>query len=86
MAEKETPPVGVKPDASHLLDECPRLLDHRGFPICHLITYPSDSLYVHCCGNQYYLQDVICASHLHSGSYHCASVPCICPDGLPSSK
>ena len=26
--EKETPPVGVKPNASHLLDECPRLLGH----------------------------------------------------------
>ena len=35
MTEKETPPVGVEPDASHLQDECPRLLDHRGFPICH---------------------------------------------------
>ena len=55
MAEKgKSPPVGVKPNGSHLLDEHPRLLDHRGFPIYHLITYPSDSLYVHCCGNQYY--------------------------------
>ena len=27
--------MGVKPDASHLPDECPRPLDHRGFPICH---------------------------------------------------
>ena len=32
--EKVTPPVGVEPDTSHLLDECPRPLDHRGFPIC----------------------------------------------------
>ena len=43
MAEKETPLVGVEPDASYLPDECPRLLDHRGILICHLITYPSDS-------------------------------------------
>ena len=35
MTEKETPLVGVEPDASHLLDECPRLLDHRGYLICH---------------------------------------------------
>ena len=62
MAKKgKSPLVGVEPDASCLPDECPRLLEHRGFPICHLITYPSDSLYVHCCGNQYYLQDIICA-------------------------
>ena len=32
--EKETPPVGVKPNTSHLPDECPRPLDHRGFLIC----------------------------------------------------
>ena len=32
--EKETPLVGVKPNASCLPDEHPRLLDHRGFPIC----------------------------------------------------
>ena len=31
-----SPPVGVKPNASHLPDEHPRLLDHRGFPICHI--------------------------------------------------
>ena len=35
MTEKKTPPVAVKPDASHLPHECPRLLDHRGFLICH---------------------------------------------------
>ena len=32
--EKETPLGGVKPDTSHLPDEHPRPLDHRGFPIC----------------------------------------------------
>ena len=37
------PLVGVEPDASHLLDECPRLLDHRDFPVLSQITYPSDS-------------------------------------------
>ena len=33
--KRKSPLVGVKPDASHLPDECPRLLDHRGFLICH---------------------------------------------------
>ena len=33
--KRKSPPVGVKPNASHLPDECPRLLDHRGFSICH---------------------------------------------------
>ena len=31
---RKSPLVGVEPNASHLLDECPRLLDHRGFLIC----------------------------------------------------
>ena len=30
--KRKFPLVGVEPDASHLLDECPRLLNHRGFP------------------------------------------------------
>ena len=30
--KRKFPPVGVEPDASHLLDKHPRLLDHRGFP------------------------------------------------------
>ena len=38
----KVPLVGVKPNASHLLDECPRLLDHRDFPVLSLITHPSD--------------------------------------------
>ena len=28
----KAPPMGVEPDASHLPDEHPRPLDHRGFP------------------------------------------------------
>ena len=42
----KSPPVGVKPNASHLLYEHPRLLDHRGFPNLSQITYPSDSCVV----------------------------------------
>ena len=38
----KTPPVGVKPDTSYLPHECPRLLDHRGFPDLSPITPPSD--------------------------------------------
>lgn len=30
--KRKFPLVGVKPNASHLPDEHPRLLDHRGFP------------------------------------------------------
>ena len=37
------PLAGVESNTSCLLDECPRLLDHRDFPICHwFITHPSD--------------------------------------------
>ena len=43
MPEKgKVPLVGVKPDASHLPDKQPRLLDHRDFPGLSLITHPSD--------------------------------------------
>ena len=42
--------MGVEPDASHLLDEHPRLLDHRDFPDLSLITHPSDLSLGHCCG------------------------------------
>ena len=31
--KRKSPLVGVEPNASHLPDECPRPLDHRGFPI-----------------------------------------------------
>ena len=33
--KRKSPRVGVEPNASCLLDELSRLLDHRGFPICH---------------------------------------------------
>ena len=50
------------------------------------ITYPSDSyVWPLNCHKQYYLQIIICISH-PCMCYHCASVLCICPDGLPSSK
>ena len=43
MTERESSPMGVKPDASHLLDEHPRPLDHRDFLICHcFITHACD--------------------------------------------
>ena len=33
------PPVGVEPNASHLPDEPPRLLDHRDFPFLSLMIH-----------------------------------------------
>ena len=39
----KVPLVGVEPNASHLPDECPRLLDRRDFPVLSLITHPHDS-------------------------------------------
>ena len=41
--KEKVPLVGVETDASCLPDECPRLLDHRDFPVLSLITHPSDS-------------------------------------------
>ena len=38
----KAPPVGVEPNASHLPNEHPRPLDHRGFPDLSPITHPSD--------------------------------------------
>ena len=58
--------MGVKPDASHLPDECPRLLDHRGFLICLRSLIQVIHAWPLNCDNQYYLQDVICTLHLHS--------------------
>ena len=85
MAEKgKSPLVGVEPNASHLPDKCPRLLDHRGFLICHRSLFQVIHVWSLNCDYQYYLQDVICALHLHS--YHCTSAPHIYLDGLPSSK
>ena len=78
------PLVGVEPNASHLPDECPRLLDHRDFPDVSQITYPSDScmsttvaINIHKASSAHpfctdVLQLRICSMHL--------------PDGLPSSK
>ena len=78
------PPVGVKPNASHLPDECPRLLDHRDFPDLSQITYPSDS-----CMSTAVAINIYKASSVHP---FCTDVLqlCICSahllDGLPSSK
>ena len=40
----KSPPVGVEPNASHLPDEHPRPLDHRGFPNLSWMLY-----YTLCC-------------------------------------
>ena len=78
------PPVGVKPNASHLPDKCPRLLDHRDFPVLSLITYPSDS-----CMSTAVAINIYIASSAYP---FCADVLqlCICsvhlPAGLPSSE
>ena len=58
--------MGVKPDASHLPDECPRPLDHRGFQICLRSLIQVIHAWPLNCDNQYYLQDIICTSHLCS--------------------
>ena len=42
LAEKESPPVGFKPNASHLLDKHPTARPQR-IPVLP-ITYPSDLL------------------------------------------
>ena len=85
MAEEgKSPPVGVEPNAFHLLDEHPRPLDHRGFLICHRSLFQVIHVWSLNSDYQYYLQDIICTLHLCS--YHCSSAPCICLDGLPSSK
>ena len=78
------PPVGVKPNASCLLDECPRPLDHRDFPDLSQITYPSDSCMSTAVAINIYKASSVHPFHADVLQLHICSMHL--PDGLPSSK
>ena len=78
------PPVGVEPDASHLVHKCPGLLDHRDFPDLSQIMYPSDSCMSTAVAINIYKVSSVHPFHADVLQLHICSIHLL--DGLPSSK
>ena len=76
--------MGVKPNASHLPDEGPRLLDHRDFPVLSQITHLSDSCMSTAVAINIYIASSAHPFHADVLQLHICSMHL--PDGLPPSK